>query len=118
MDLLQTEPCGSRDNAQVTTSDDDITYDGWMSNLCDEPSDDAGTCCLGFWLPCLLYGKVDQRIKLVRDGKNPEDAGTGCGAECLIWQVTLGGFGGKLWQLASMPSILCPCHKPRGSMLN
>lgn len=80
--------------ARRVTSIDNVIYDGWLANLCDEPAGDAGICCLGFWFPCLLYGKLDERIKLVRDGKDPHEAGTGCNAECLTWQVTLCGFGG------------------------
>jgi len=97
------EAATSQDHAQTIPQVDELTYDGWMNNLCDEPNGDAATCCLGFWLPCLLYGKIDERIKLVRDSKNPEDAGSGCGAECFIWQVTLGGFAGK--QLASLSHL-------------
>lgn len=108
MDSMLAEISISLDHGPITLNEcDDTTYDGWMSNLCDEPIGDAKICCLGFWLPCLLYGKVDERIKLVQQGKNPEDAGNGCGADCLIWQVGCFGFAGENY-FRPLMKICCP----------
>jgi hypothetical protein len=39
--------------------------DQWMTKFCVEPPGDLDlpTCCLGFMVPCALYGKVDWRLK-------------------------------------------------------
>lgn len=66
----------------------------WMKKFCVEPAGDAGTCCLGFWLPCLLYGKIDDRLSRVRDGRDPQKVGNGCNSSCLIWWIACYGFCG------------------------
>ncbi|KAI5305200.1 hypothetical protein KEM55_009105 [Ascosphaera atra] len=36
---------------------------GWSHGLCD-PSGDCGTCCLGLFCPCVLFGRVQHRLRL------------------------------------------------------
>lgn len=45
----------------------------WLNKLCHEPEGDIGTCCLGFWLPCALYGNTQYRLKQIDQGDDPMD---------------------------------------------
>lgn len=45
----------------------------WLNKLCHEPQGDIGTCCLGFWLPCALYGNTQYRLKQMAQGDDPLD---------------------------------------------
>ena len=45
----------------------------WLNKLCHEPEGDIGTCCLGFWLPCALYGNTQYRLKQMAQGDDPSD---------------------------------------------
>lgn len=95
MGSMLVEPSHSRGRMTPVVEEDETAYDGWMNAFCDEPSGDVQTCCLAFWFPSILYGRINERITLVQDGKDPELAGNGCGGECLIWSVTGQGFCGK-----------------------
>ncbi|EKD19876.1 hypothetical protein MBM_01828 [Drepanopeziza brunnea f. sp. 'multigermtubi' MB_m1] len=39
-----------------------------------EPQGDFGTCFLGFWIPCVLFGKTHWRLKRVSRGQDASDA--------------------------------------------
>jgi len=64
-------------------------YNGWMTKFCDEPPDDVNTCCIGFWIPCVLYGKTHWRLKRVSKGEDAADSNwkpkNGCNAPCWAW---------------------------------
>lgn len=73
------------------TSEDD-PYTGWMSKLCVEPNKgdlDANTCCLGFWVPCALYGKTNWRLTQINGGRDATDSSwksnDGCNTSCWAW---------------------------------
>ncbi|CZR56951.1 uncharacterized protein PAC_06840 [Phialocephala subalpina] len=60
-------------------------YNGWMTKFCVEPSDDAHTCCLGFWVPCVLFAKTHWRLGQVGRGENALKGWTpsmGCTLPC------------------------------------
>lgn len=38
---------------------------GWQTKWCAEPRNDAGACCMAFWVPWAMYGKVDWRLRRV-----------------------------------------------------
>ncbi len=44
-----------------------------MNKLCHEPEGDLGTCCVGCWAPCALYGKTQYRLKQMSQGDDPLD---------------------------------------------
>lgn len=63
------------------------TFEDWLSPWCQEPpGGDAGTCCMGFWAPCVLYGKSDWRLKSLaydeNDSRRKWTAGKGCNGAC------------------------------------
>ena len=45
----------------------------WLNKLCHEPEGDVRTCCLGWWLPCALYGNTQWRLKQMAQGDDPLD---------------------------------------------
>lgn len=45
----------------------------WLFKLCQEPEDDAATCCEGFWFPYSLYGKIEYRMGQMQKQKDPLD---------------------------------------------
>ncbi len=67
----------------------DKPYNGWMTKFCVEPPDDVNTCCLGCWVPCVLYGKTHWRLKQVSKGEDGTDSKwrskDGCNAPCWAW---------------------------------
>ena len=74
-----------------------VEYSGWMNALCREPPfADAETCCLGFWLPWVLFGKIDERLELVHNGQDPNEARSGCNRSCLMYAASCQGFCGEL----------------------
>jgi len=93
------EPSASQHDTASPVETEEADYDGWMAKLCVEPSSDVGTCCLGFWLPCVLYGKIDERLQLIQKGRDPNKVGNGCNGSCMIWAASCGGFFGKLNKL-------------------
>ena len=56
----------------------------WTAKLWHEPPNDAGTCCLGFFLPCVLYSKTQYRMYRVSQGKDALDMSgyKGCSGPC------------------------------------
>ena len=61
----------------------------WLNNLCHEPQGDMGTCCLGFWLPCALYGNTQYRLKQMAQGDDPLDLSEhdSCNGPCWMYQM-------------------------------
>jgi hypothetical protein len=59
----------------------------WIHKLCVEPSNDAATCCEGYWVPCVLYGKTQYRLDEMATGKDPLDETDykGCNGPCWIF---------------------------------
>ncbi|KAG4439183.1 hypothetical protein IFR05_005336 [Cadophora sp. M221] len=66
-----------------------LPYNDWMSQFCVEPQHDTSTCCLGFWVPCALYGKTHWRLKQINRGKDASDSKwqlkDGCNTACWAW---------------------------------
>lgn len=58
----------------------------WTHGICN-CFGGCGTCCLAFFLPCLVYGQVKQRIDhLQKTGRpDPEYGGCGCGWPCCAY---------------------------------
>ncbi|KAK9793164.1 hypothetical protein WJX73_000720 [Symbiochloris irregularis] len=54
----------------------------WSSGLC-ACFDDCGVCCLGYWCPCVLYGKNAERIS----------GQPGCVGHCCLWYLLSAFFG-------------------------
>lgn len=61
----------------------------WLNKLCLEPEGDIGTCCLGFWLPCALYGNTQYRLKQMAQGDDPLDLSEhdACNGPCWMYQM-------------------------------
>jgi hypothetical protein len=61
----------------------------WMNNLCHDPHDDMESCCIGFWIPCALYGKTQYRFEQMAEGKDPLDESRreACNGPCLMYQI-------------------------------
>lgn len=97
MDSMVGEPSTSQhDNTPpALIESNESEYQGWMNEFCVEPASDTGTCCLGFWLPCVLFGKIDERLQRVQKGKDPKTVGNGCNGSCLIWLASGHGFCGE-----------------------
>lgn len=76
-------------------------YNDWMTTFCAEPSNDVNTCCLGWWMPCVLYGKTHWRLKRISKGEDATDSDwkpkTGCNAPCWAW-----------WGVSSLCCITLP----------
>lgn len=58
----------------------------WMSAFCMEPRGDGGTCALGTFVPCALYGKTNWRLDQLLAQENPLDSAwnrkDGCNRGC------------------------------------
>jgi hypothetical protein len=74
---------------EALRTDDDVSeahFDKWMAGYCVEPPADAGTCCLGFWVTCALYGKTHWRLRRIAAGQNPQNdawhSKNGCNGAC------------------------------------
>ncbi|KAK0125586.1 hypothetical protein ONS95_000407 [Cadophora gregata] len=74
---------------QTDGGNEGLPYNGWMSQFCVEPRGDISTCCLGFWVPCALYGKTHWRLKQIVRGKDASDSTwkskNGCNTACWAW---------------------------------
>ncbi|PVH79168.1 hypothetical protein DL98DRAFT_461375 [Cadophora sp. DSE1049] len=74
---------------QTDGGNEGLPYNDWMSQFCVEPRDDISTCCLGFWVPCALYGKTHWRLKQIIRGKDASDSTwkpkDGCNTACWAW---------------------------------
>lgn len=63
----------------------------WMASFCTEPDDnqDCSTCCLGFFVPCALYGKTNWRLNQLTKLKDPLDSSWkssyGCNGACWFY---------------------------------
>ncbi|KAE8444057.1 hypothetical protein EG329_000925 [Mollisiaceae sp. DMI_Dod_QoI] len=92
---------GTRLSAGVTTGqeDDDAIFNEWMVPFCQEPpgAGDIDTCCLGTWVPCVLYGKTDWRLHRVSQGEDPSnlewESANGCNGRCWCWYSISFCFG-------------------------
>ncbi|PMD46132.1 hypothetical protein L207DRAFT_628726 [Hyaloscypha variabilis F] len=60
--------------------------DEWKTQFCVEPQGDLDTCCLGTWVPCALYGKVNERLRQKAQGDFDTDyswrTSDGCNSAC------------------------------------
>ncbi|KUJ21727.1 uncharacterized protein LY89DRAFT_381682 [Mollisia scopiformis] len=102
---------GARRPSQANRSqtEDETTFQDWLSPWCQEPPDaenrDVETCCLGFWVPCALYGKSNWRLKRVAMGEDSSNASwkpsMGCNGNCWGW------FG-----LCCLTAVVIPCCGP------
>lgn len=54
---------------QIMHPNQQITGGTWKYGLCE--CTDIGVCCLGFWCPCILYGKTQYRLSRKSDKKDP-----------------------------------------------
>jgi hypothetical protein len=78
----------------------------WMAKFCVEPphSFDVNTCCLGWWVPSVLYGKTHWRLQRLIKNKDPLDsswkADDGCNKWCGIYlALDLIGYQCKYYEL-------------------
>ncbi|KAH7342586.1 PLAC8 family-domain-containing protein [Rhexocercosporidium sp. MPI-PUGE-AT-0058] len=66
-----------------------LPYNDWMSQFCVEPKNDTSTCCLGFWVPCALYGKTHWRLDQINRGNDASNSKwqskNGCNSACWAW---------------------------------
>jgi hypothetical protein len=64
---------------------------GWMTKWFTEPLGDASACCMGFWVPCALYGKVDWRLRQAALGEDASDESWRCkyafNTPCFVYLV-------------------------------
>jgi hypothetical protein len=51
---------GSRNSSQSHVS---VDPGRWRNLFCIEPSDDAGACCLAFWVPYMSYAQTHWKVK-------------------------------------------------------
>ena len=74
--------------------------DQWMTKFCAEPpgKGDANTCCLGWWVPCALYGKVNWRLNQKSRGEDINDwsSAKGCNSPCWAY-----------WAFGLIPAVGC-----------
>jgi hypothetical protein len=72
----------------------------WMAKFCVEPDGDAATCCLGWFVPCALYGKTHWRLEQLRKDKDPLDTSWkcsyGCNGPCWLFYLLGVYFTGTL----------------------
>ncbi|KAI9713111.1 MAG: hypothetical protein M1820_001096 [Bogoriella megaspora] len=63
----------------------------WTHSLCS-CSDDLGTCCLGLWCPCILYGRTSYRLSRKSEKKDPTEmlGHSNCNGHCVLWMVVCG----------------------------
>jgi hypothetical protein len=54
------DPYPSHLPGQISHPDQEIEGGNWSAGLCD--CTDIGTCCLGIWCPCILYGRTQYRL--------------------------------------------------------
>lgn len=77
----RTQPVSGRQQRRSSTA-----YPRFMNKFCAEPPNDVNTCCLGFWVPCALYGKIAWRLNEYernRDGSDEAwDPKYGCNQMC------------------------------------
>lgn len=84
------EPARSGSQAGDNNQEDDaVAFQDWLSPFCQEPpGGDADTCCMGFWVPCVLYGKSAWRLKalaLDEDDNRRWTPKNGCNGHCWGW---------------------------------
>ncbi|EQL37809.1 hypothetical protein RJZ56_004775 [Blastomyces dermatitidis] len=72
--------------------------DTWNYGLCD--CSDIGTCCLGLFCPCILYGRTQYRLNRKSDRKDPTNllGYETCNASCTAMALLCG----CQWLLASV----------------
>lgn len=68
----------------------------WIHPFC-QGDGDTPTCCLGFWCPCILYGKIQWRLWEKTLGRDPldEDQYSSCNPSC--------------WTMKGFTAFCCPC---------
>jgi hypothetical protein len=62
------EPVSSRQHRRSSAA-----YPKFMNKFCAEPPNDVDTCCLGFWVPCALYGKISWRLNEYERNRDGSD---------------------------------------------
>ena|SRR5450432_2706728 len=79
----------------------------WIHPFCQEPENDLPTCCLGWWLPCCLYGKTQYRLLQMFEGLDPLDEARykPCDGACWGFACVEIWFGASCKQLS--PSSPC-----------
>lgn len=54
---------------QVMHPQQELKGGTWKHSLCD--CSDIGTCCMGMWCPCILYGRTQYRLSMKSERKDP-----------------------------------------------
>ncbi|KAL2001539.1 hypothetical protein VTN02DRAFT_1637 [Thermoascus thermophilus] len=83
---------------QITHPNQEIKGGPWSGGLCD--CSDIGTCCLGVWCPCILYGRTQYRLHMKSRREDPTNllGYEKCNASCTV-MAFLCGFQ---WLLATI----------------
>ncbi|EEH22832.2 hypothetical protein PABG_05043 [Paracoccidioides brasiliensis Pb03] len=74
----------------VTHPNQGLRGDTWVHGLCD--CSDFGTCCLGIFCPCILYGRTQYRLNRKSDLKDPTNllGYETCNASCTAMALLCG----------------------------
>ncbi|QSS55159.1 DUF614 domain-containing protein [Histoplasma capsulatum var. duboisii H88] len=83
---------------QVAHPNQRLQGDTWNHGLCD--CSDIGTCCLGLFCPCILYGRTTYRLNRKSERKDPTNllGYETCNASCTVMAL----FCGCQWLLATI----------------
>lgn len=75
---------------QITHPNQEIKGGTWSHGLCD--CTDIGTCCLGIWCPCILYGKTQYRLAMKSRRDDPTNllGYEKCNASCAVMALLCG----------------------------
>lgn len=83
----------------------------WINKLCFKPYEDWDTCCLGLWLPCVLYGRTQTRLEKIYLGEDPlnESQLPKRNRYCCAWYSTF-VFVKSSCKFSSHPQFGCADH--------
>jgi PLAC8 family len=75
---------------QISHPNQEIIGGTWTTGLCD--CSDLGTCCLGIWCPCILYGKTQFRLSRRSRKLDPTNllGYEACNASCTLMAILCG----------------------------
>lgn len=75
---------------QISHPNQEIIGGTWTTGLCE--CSDLGTCCLGIWCPCILYGKTQFRLSRRSRQRDPTNllGYETCNASCTLMAILCG----------------------------
>ena len=90
----------------------------WRHGLCE--CGDFGTCCLGCWCPCMLYGKTQYRLNQKSARKDPTNllSYKACNDSCIVMGVACGFECESIATPAVAATMISGTNTPQGSWLS